>query len=367
MRVLTSLLIFSGLLAACSGDEDTAASTRQATPSEPSAPVSSEASAPEAPETPEAELVDLLHTVRCTVTTSSVNNEDARQTLRLTDGDLETAWNSAPTEGGGDPERIVIQLPEQVTVSAIALSAGYTTSRGRLDLFTANRRVQAVRILHGDDTFEARLDIEDRTLQRVEVHGNGGEWTIELSEWVPGSRPWQEMVVSEIQVLGLAGEDAPAYEPPPEPTSPPPAHMLTSRAAIRRALVASSTSLATLRSLMDLESTGFLFSLNYAHGLADRVVCTDAHFAEDLILPADFDQEEDWSPVLPPDMPASSFTCLPDLSMCMTTGQPNRQDYAFEFRVNAGGRRHLAAIVITPGGYTLGEYPFFEDRPGCAR
>lgn len=352
-----AFLICAALLFAC-GD-DTSASSVQATP----AAAPSRVEEPEGTDpNPAAQEVDLLRTVRARVTTSSANNEDPRQTWSLTDGDLQTAWNSAPA--GDDGERITIQLPEQVTVSAIALTAGYTSTRDSLDLFTANRRIQAVRIRHGEDVFEARLDITDRSLQRVGVHGGGGTWTIELSEWVEGSRNWQELVVSELQVLGIADDDAPPYEAHPEP-APPREHMLTSKAAIRRALVASSTSLETLRSLMDLESTGFMFSLNYEHGIGARVVCTDAHFEADLILPADFDVEEHWSPVLPANIPPGTLTCLPDLSMCMTNGQPGGKEYAFEFRVNSGGRRHLAVIVIPPGGYTLGEWSFLPDTPTC--
>lgn len=357
------LLCCAVFVFACGDDEDLV---------ESAPPVPSAAARPETdpasevrPENPAEHDVDLLHSVRSRVTTSSVNNEDPRQTLRLTDGSLQTAWNSAPTDRGDTPERIIIQLPEQVVVSAIALTAGYTSARSRVDLFTANRRIQAVRIHHGDDQFDARLDIDDRSLQHVEVHGNGGEWIIELIDWVDGTRPWREMVVSEVQVLGLPGENAPPYEPPSEPTSAP-EHLLTSEQAIWRALVAASASFETLRSLMDLSSTGFLFSLNYEHGIASNVACTDAHFAEDLILPADFDQEEHWSPVLPANIPRGTLSCLPDLSMCMTEGQPGGKEYAFEFRVNPGGRRFLASVVIPSRGYTLGEFSFLPTSPSCA-
>ena len=113
-------------------------------------------------------------------------------------------------EGATTPESLTLTLPAGVRVRAIGLTAGYTKETASRDLFTGNRRIETVVIRHGDERWEGALDVEDRALQDIPVDGGGGEWIVELREWVEGDRPdWREMAVSELRVLGELGDAQP--------------------------------------------------------------------------------------------------------------------------------------------------------------
>ena len=163
--------------------------------------------------------VELQRVVETTITTSSNYRDDESQVAKLTDGDFDTAWNSATMEEGDTtPQSITITLPDNVTVHAIGITPGYTkkAEAGARDLFESNRRITKVRIRHGDDIVEGEIMSDVAALQDVAVEGNGGEWVIELSEWEQGTRAdWREMVVSELRVWGEVGEGVPTRAPPP--------------------------------------------------------------------------------------------------------------------------------------------------------
>lgn len=179
----------------------------QETPREtpPEAAITPEAPAPNAP------LIDLLQVEPRQLTASSVYRDDLTQVERLTDGDFETAWNSQTMEPGADePVVLTFVLPENAQLQTVMLTVGYTKlNRGR-DLFVQNLRIRHARIVHGAETFEADLDIDERGLQTIPVNGSGGEWRIEFTAWEPGEREdYRELCVSELRVMGrLPGSES---------------------------------------------------------------------------------------------------------------------------------------------------------------
>ncbi len=156
-----------------------------------------DASAPAAP-------VDLLRVTESTVTVSSAVDNANDRPDRLVDGDLATAWSSRT----GEMERtwIEVRLPDDVRVSHLELTAGYTRQTERQDLFTGNVRIRRVRVSRaGQSLGEFDLDPEQRGLQRVNA-GAGGVWRIETLGLVPGTRAtWREVTVSELRVMGTPG------------------------------------------------------------------------------------------------------------------------------------------------------------------
>jgi hypothetical protein len=157
-----------------------------------------DASAPAAP-------VDLLRVTESTVTVSSAVDNANDRPDRLVDGDLATAWSSRT----GEMERtwIEVRLPDDVRVSHLELTAGYTRQTERQDLFTGNVRIRRVRVSRaGQSLGEFDLDPEQRGLQRVNAAGAGGVWRIETLGLVPGTRAtWREVTVSELRVMGTPG------------------------------------------------------------------------------------------------------------------------------------------------------------------
>ncbi|MFK7989498.1 MAG: hypothetical protein AB8I08_26010 [Sandaracinaceae bacterium] len=215
--------LFAFLLSACGTSEPA-----PPTPAEPvvepagetEAPVEDPESEPTAPEdsadTPAAaapEPINLLRSVPSAVAVSSAYRESAEQVARLVDANTESAWNSRTGQLQG--AWIDVRLPQDVTVTAIQMTAGFTRVNGSTDLFTGNHRVRRVRVTHGGDTVaEAELDPDNRTLQTIPLEGSGGDYRIELVELVPGSREdWREVCVSELRVLGRAPAPVPVYTP----------------------------------------------------------------------------------------------------------------------------------------------------------
>lgn len=212
------------LLAACGGGES---ESSRATATTSSSPPTSPTPTPDSPADPPAPSIDLLHAVDASIAVSSVYRDRAEYAARLADGDLTTAWNSRTGELVG--AFVDVRLPEQVEVSAIALTVGFTKRTDASDLFTGNVRIAEVRVSHGGQvvgTFP--LDVESRELQSIPITGGGGRYRIEVTRVTPGSHAdWQEICVSELQVLGRSalahpGERTPrafvgALPPPPPP------------------------------------------------------------------------------------------------------------------------------------------------------
>ena len=159
--------------------------------------------------------VDLLHTVRTTVAGTAFRDDPA-QLAHMYDGDLLTAWNSATLPAGDDaPRSLGVRLPAGVRVHAIDLTAGFTKLRPQGDLFTQNLRIRRLRVRHPGGEVLVTLDPESRELQRIPVEGAGGDWQLELLEWVPGSNAnWRELCISELRVWGEADAAAPRASAP---------------------------------------------------------------------------------------------------------------------------------------------------------
>lgn len=181
-------------------------------------------------------LVDLLHSVRTELATSSAYQDRETQVRALVDGDLETAWNSRTGDLQG--AWIEVRIPADARVFSIRMTVGFTRYQGTTDLFTGNHRVAKVKVSRdGTELGVATLDAESRELQLLhnpdgppDFDGPGGVYRFELVELRPGTNPrWQEACISELQIFGSsprAVEDSftptiaigglpPPYVPPP--------------------------------------------------------------------------------------------------------------------------------------------------------
>jgi predicted secreted protein len=154
-------------------------------------------------------LVDLLHSVRTELATSSAYQDRETQVRALFDGDLETAWNSRTGDLRG--AWIAVRIPTDAQVFSIHMTVGFTKLQGTTDLFTGNHRVVKVKVSRdGTELGVATLDVESRELQLLDnpdappdFDGPGGVYRFELVELRPGSNPrWQEACISELRILG---------------------------------------------------------------------------------------------------------------------------------------------------------------------
>ena len=157
---------------------------------------------PEAPAAPPTPVVNLLESTSTAVAVSSAYRDRASEIPKLFDGDLETAWNSKTEDLQGS--WIEVRLPDDASVTAIEMTAGYTKTDSRgTDLFTGNHRVARVRITHGGQELATHaLDTSSREIQSIPVSGTGGVYRIEITEVLAGDRDWKETCVSELRVMG---------------------------------------------------------------------------------------------------------------------------------------------------------------------
>jgi hypothetical protein len=127
----------------------------------------------------------------------------------LVDGDPATAWNSRTNDLVG--AWIAFRVPREVHVDQIRMSAGFTHTDAVGDLFTMNPRIQRVRVSRdGVVVLEQRLDPGSRKLQELAVDAAGGDFRIEVTEIVRGSkRSWREVCVSELEVWGTVPSTMP--------------------------------------------------------------------------------------------------------------------------------------------------------------
>ncbi len=212
MRYSPLVLSLSLVLAACGSEESPPPSTSVADPepevttapespaAEPTEPT--EADEPAAPTGP-TEPTGLIGAVPTTVVLSSAAGRDPDATARrLFDGDLTTAWSSQPGDLVG--AFVKVTVPEGTEVTAVALTAGYVKEHRGEDLFTANQRVEAIRVLRGEtEVGRFELDVESRELQTFPLEGGGGEWTIEVAALRDGAHEgWYDVSISELQLIG---------------------------------------------------------------------------------------------------------------------------------------------------------------------
>jgi hypothetical protein len=166
--------------------------------------------APPAPRPPaQVARVELLHAVPATVAVSSTVDNPKILPAHLVDGDPATAWNSRTGDLVG--AWIAFRVPRDVHVDQIRMSAGFTHTDADGDLFTKNPRIQRVRVSRdGVVVLDQRLDPESRKLQELAVDAAGGDFRIEVTEIMRGSkRTWREVCVSELEVWGTVPSTMP--------------------------------------------------------------------------------------------------------------------------------------------------------------
>lgn len=180
-------------------------------PTSQEAPEATESREPHEEGTPPAEArppgsFDLLPAVATRIAVSTTTPSLASGPRFLVDGNPETAWASRT---GDDHASIAFELPAGVRLERIELTAGFTQVVDGHDRFTENLRITEVVVHHGERSFTARLDPENRGLQSVEVEGGEGIWRIDIERTIPGTRPgYREVCVSELRAMGTASLEA---------------------------------------------------------------------------------------------------------------------------------------------------------------
>ena len=156
------------------------------------------------PTAKEAPLVDLLHTVGCTVAVSSKVDNPKDFPEHLVDGKTETAWNGKTSDLHG---YIAFRTPRVSRVRKVELTVGFDKKGPRGDLFTQNHRISRVRLSREGKTLrEVDLDPNVRGLQSIELDEEGGDFRLDVLATLPGTeKSWKELTVSEFRVMGLTG------------------------------------------------------------------------------------------------------------------------------------------------------------------
>jgi hypothetical protein len=160
-----------------------------------------EGSAPLAGKEP---LVDLLHSVACTVAVSSKVDNPKDFPEHLVDGKTETAWNGKTSDLHGF---IAFRTPRVSRVRKVELTVGFDKKGPRGDLFTQNHRITRVRLSReGKVLREVDLDPNVRGMQSIDLDEEGGDFRLDVLATLPGSeKSWKELTVSEFRVMGTAG------------------------------------------------------------------------------------------------------------------------------------------------------------------
>ena len=150
-------------------------------------------------------VVDLLHTVDCTVAVSSKVDNPHDFPEHLVDGKAETAWNGRTGDLGGF---IAFRVPASARVTRIELTSGFDKVGPKGDLFTMNHRITRVRLSRAGTTIsETDLDPQNREPQKIVVpDAPGGDFELRVLATLPGTeKRWRELTVSELRVWGHAG------------------------------------------------------------------------------------------------------------------------------------------------------------------
>lgn len=160
--------------------------------------------APPPPSGPMSDELDLLHAIHTEIAVSSAYRDQAAQIGRLFDGDPNTAWNSRTGDLVG--AWIEIRIPAGAEVDSIDLIPGFARTDGETSLFTGNHRVSGVRVLlNGEELDTLDVATDSPEMVHLGVVGGGGVYRIEITSVLPGSRTdWQEICISELQVIGRA-------------------------------------------------------------------------------------------------------------------------------------------------------------------
>ena len=200
--VLGALSLSAVALGPCSKDAGPAPPPSAAVVTTASASPSAIASAADKAADP---IVDLFHTVDCTVAVSSKVDNPKDFPEHLVDGKKETAWNGKTGDLAGF---VLFRVPKSARVLKVELTAGFDKiAKDGGDLFTMNHRITKVRLSReGKVIKEADLDPNKRDLQAIEVDEPGGDFKLEVLATLPGTKKeWKELAVSELRVWGRAG------------------------------------------------------------------------------------------------------------------------------------------------------------------
>ncbi len=209
---MRTLLVAVGLstiaLGPCSKD---AATTSPVAPPSAQPPASASASASGLAEVADP-IVDLFHTVDCTVAVSSKVDNPKDFPEHLVDGKKETAWNGKTGDLTGF---VLFRVPKSARVLKVEITPGFDKiAKDGGDLFTMNHRITKVRLSReGKAIKEVDLDPNKRDLQAIAIDEPGGDFKLEVLATLPGTKKeWKELAVSELRVWGRAGGA------PPNPT-----------------------------------------------------------------------------------------------------------------------------------------------------
>jgi len=150
--------------------------------------------------------VDLIQALHLPIAVGSTVGNNSDRPEHLVDGNLETAWNSHTGNLQGF-NAFYIRVPDGATVEALRMTAGFTRTTARGDLFTQNHRVRRITVQRSGPgpAFERSfdLDINRRDLQTFPLGLGGGLFTVRIDATEPGTRRnWREACVSELQLLG---------------------------------------------------------------------------------------------------------------------------------------------------------------------
>ena len=161
----------------------------------PTVPTGAPTTAPPRPR----ETINLLLHTKAEITLSSRVDNPRDFPEHLVDGKPATAWNG---KTGDRNAWIEVKLDPRVHVDAVLVTAGFDHG----DLFEKNLRVTKLRVTHdGTVVRDVDLDPNERGLQRIAIDRPGGTLKLAVLESAPGTKKeWQEIVVSELKVLGSA-------------------------------------------------------------------------------------------------------------------------------------------------------------------
>ena len=183
--------------------------------SQPAAPT---AAAPAAAKPAPPVEFDLLHLNGAKVAVSSMVANAAIFPGDLVDGKLATAWNSRTGDLVG--AWLAVRVPKAAHITRIRMTAGFANVHGKDDWFTMNHRITAVHITRLDvptDLGVHTLDPAQRGLQDIPIDSPGGDFRIEVTGVVPGTKKaWREICVSELQVWGTFPGGPPRFSTLPD-------------------------------------------------------------------------------------------------------------------------------------------------------
>lgn len=149
------------------------------------------------------ENINLLKSSQTQIIVSSTLNPRTAGPAKLNDGDVNTAWTSAP----GDMRNawLAIDVPDSAQVTSLRLTSGH------LGQFEKLPRIKKLRIIRDNTPLgEFDIDPESPELQEIPVKSQGGLFKIEILDVLRGKRKKiNKVTISELELWGsLTAENA---------------------------------------------------------------------------------------------------------------------------------------------------------------